>query len=191
MRLNSVTYGERADVPAHEGLLTVKAGRNGILLEKRYEGRTITQAKILKQILGAEFEIDRIREETRQRALDRLGREQLEREGKLALKISERHLRDAIVQDMTDHENSKSKIRYSNKKKSPCQKYLSGTFDVRHGSPLVFTSQDVRHEVRVGDVVRFDSFDSYAIWFDPRDSGTMTLSKRYEGDSNTSSRMYC
>ena len=192
VRLNSVTYGERADVPAHEGLLTVKAvTEHGILLEKRYESRTITQAKILKQILGAEFEIDRIREETRQRALDRLGREQLEREGKLALKISERHLRDAIVQDMTDHENSsKSKTRYSKKKKSPCdgQKYLSATFDVRHGSPLVFTSQDVRHEVRVGDVVRFDSFESYAIWYDPRDSGTMTLSKRYEGNSNTTSR---
>ena len=193
VRLSSVTYGERADVPAHEGLLAVKAvTKHGILLEKRYEKKTITQAKILKQILGADFEIDRVREKARKRALDRLGREQLEREGKLALKISERHLRDAIVQDMTDHESSsKSKIRYSKKKKSPCdgQKYLSATFDVRHGSPLVFTSQDVRHEVRVGDVIRFDSEDSsYAIWLDPRDSRTMTLNKRYEGESNTSLR---
>ena len=52
VRLSSVTYGERAAVPAHEGLLAVKAvTKHGILLEKRYEKKTTTQGKILKQRL--------------------------------------------------------------------------------------------------------------------------------------------
>jgi len=188
IRLGNVEYGvEPADIPPHEGLLTVKAVmEHGILLEKQYKSKTLVQAQILKQILSAEFEIDRVREETRQRALNRLGQEQLERERKLALKISERHLRDAIAQEMVENREIPSVIL-----KSPCHghKYLSGTFEVRYGSPLVFTSQDVRHEVRVGDVVRFENGEtSYAIWFDPRDSRTMTLNRRFEASSNTTIR---